>query len=46
MTKQNVLHLPVHEVTYDLYMARYSELKQKNPKATHDDLLRSLLGLS
>jgi hypothetical protein len=46
MSEQYILHLPVKEETYNLYMARYNELKQKNRKGTHDDLLKSLLGLA
>ena len=44
MAEQYILHIPVKEGTYNLYMARYYELKKQNPKSTHDDLLKALLG--
>jgi|ACXJ01.1.fsa_nt_gi hypothetical protein len=42
---QYVLHLSVKKETYDLYMKRYEEIKGKDRKATHDDLMKSLLGM-
>jgi hypothetical protein len=42
---QYVLHIPVKKETYDLYMARYAEAKGKSRKATHDDVMKQLLGL-
>jgi len=44
-TPQYVLHIAVKKETYDLYMNRYQELKGKDRKATHDDLMRSLMGM-
>lgn len=45
MSSQYIAHLPLKEDTYDLYMARYQEMKRNNKKATHDDLMRKLLGM-
>jgi hypothetical protein len=42
---QYVLHIPVKKETYDLYISRYEEMKGRSRKATHDDLMKSLLGL-
>ncbi len=44
MSSQNILHVPVREETYNLYMQRYRELKMKDGHATHDTLMKSLLG--
>lgn len=46
MSKQYILHIPVDETVYDLYFARYNEMKRNNPKAKHNDLMRRLLGMS
>lgn len=42
---QWVLHIGVKKETYDLYMSRYQDLKGKDRRATHDDLMKSLLGM-
>ena len=44
-TPQYVLHIAVKKETYDLYMRRYEEIKGKDRRATHDDLMKSLLGM-
>jgi hypothetical protein len=44
MAEQYILHVPVKENTHKLYMERYYELKRHNPKATHDELMKTLLG--
>ncbi len=38
--------IPVKEETYKLYMSRYFDMKKDNPKATHDILMKKLLGIS
>ena len=43
---QYVLHIAVKEETYNLYQRRYQELKGKDRKATHDDLMKHLLGMN
>lgn len=45
MSQQYTLHIPVDEVSYNLYMSRYYEMKKQNPKASHKDLMRKLLGM-
>lgn len=42
---QYVLHIAVKKETFDLYMKRYEELKGKDRRNTHDELMRALLGM-
>ncbi len=44
MGNQFILHIPVKKEIYDLYQSRYHDLKAKNNKATHNDLMKALLG--
>ena len=46
MTQQTLMTIPVKEETYTLYMSRYFDMKKANPKATHDILMKELLGVS
>jgi hypothetical protein len=45
MGKQYIINISVKENTYNLYYSKYNEIKRQNPGATHDDLLKALLGL-
>ncbi len=38
------MHIPVKKETEELYRQRYLELKRNDKRATHDQLMRNLLG--
>jgi hypothetical protein len=46
MSSQYVLHIPVEKLTYDLYISRYNEMKAKDRRKTHDDLMKQMLGMA